>query len=320
MSKRTLQFAVCATLAALALGEAAAAGPVRLVVAFPPGGPADQIARAISKQLETELKNTVIVENKPGGNGSVAAIYVAKSPTDGSVLFLSSVGAISINPSLYPNLTYDPVKDLAPVSLVVNATEMLVVPTADPARTAAEFVANSRKAAKPPTIASSGVGSMPHMAIEQLRAATSVDFLHVAYKGAAPAVTDTIGGQVNAFIGDVPGILGFVKSGRLKALGVAAPARLSFMPEVPTLAEQGIANVEAINWYGMFAPAGTPANVVAALNQATHRALQNAEVKSKLVSMGVEPAPNTPAAFAELIRRDTVKWSRIVKENKIQGD
>lgn len=318
MLKRVSHLAILATFALLA--QTVAAAPISIIVAFPAGGPADQIARVISKQLVVELKNNVIVENKPGGNGAVAAIYVAKSPTDGSVLFLSSVGAISINPSLYPALTYDPNKDLVPVSLVVNAAEMLVVRSDDPARTAAEFVANSRKAAKPPTMASTGVGSMPHMAIEQFRSATNIDYLHVPYKGAAPAVTDTIGGQVNAFIGDVPGILQFVRSGRLKALGVAAPKRLSFMPNVPTLAEQGIPNVEAINWYGLFVPAGTPANVVARLNQSIHRVLENPEVKSLLLNMGVEPAPNSPAEFAELIRRDTAKWSRIVKEKKIQGD
>lgn len=318
MLKNSLSLTVCAILATLA--QAAAAAPISVIVAFPPGGPADQIARVVSKQLAIDLKTSVIVENKPGGNGAIAAMHVAKAPKDGSVLFLSSVGAISINPSLYPALTYDPIKELLPVSLVVNAAEMLVVPAADPAKTAAEFVANSRKAAKPPTMASTGVGSMPHMAIEQFRSSTNIDYLHVPYKGAAPAVTDTIGGQVNAFFGDVPGILQFVRSGRLKALGVATPKRLSFMPNVPTLAEQGIANVEAINWYGIFVPAGTPASVVASLNQSIHRVLENPEVKSLLTNMGVEPAPDSPAEFADLIRRDTVKWSRIVKEKKIQGD
>lgn len=318
MLKKVRQFVLCAAIATLT--QTVAAAPVSVIVSFPPGGPADQIARVLSKQLAVELKNNVIVENKPGGNGAIAAMHVAKSAKDGTVLFLASVGAISINPSLYAALTYDPNKELLPVSLVVNATEMLVVPANDPAQTAAEFVANSRKAGKPPTMASTGIGSMPHMAIEQFRSSTNIDYLHVPYKGAAPAVTDTIGGQVNAFFGDVPGILQFVKSGRLKALGVAAPKRLTFMPNVPTLAEQGIANVEAINWYGIFVPAGTPASVVASLNQSIRRALENPEVHSLLINMGVEPAPNSPAEFADLIRRDAVKWSRIVKEKKIQGE
>lgn len=318
MLKKTFRLTLCATFVTLA--QTVAAANISVIVAFPPGGPADQIARVVSKQLAIDLKTNVIVENRPGGNGAIAAMHVAKSPKDGTVLFLSSVGAMSINPSLYPALTYDPNKDFLPVSLVVNAAEMLVVPSADPAQTATEFVANSRKAAKPPTIASTGVGSMPHMAIEQFRSSTGIDYLHVPYKGAAPAVTDTIGGQVNAFFGDVPGILQFVRSARLKALGVAAPKRLSFMPNVPTLTEQGITNVEAINWYGIFVPAGTPASVVASLAQSIHRVLENAEVNSLLINMGVEPAPNTPAEFADLIRRDTVKWSRIVKEKKIQGD
>jgi tripartite-type tricarboxylate transporter receptor subunit TctC len=287
-------------------------------VAFPPGGPADQLARIIAGPLEKELKNNIIVENKAGANGAVAAIYVAKAPTDGSVLFLSSVGAISINPSLYPKLTYDPVKDLAPISLVVNTAEMLVVPKKDPAKNAAEFVANSRKAANPPSMASSGIGSMPHMAIEQLIDSTGVEYMHVSYKGAAPAITDTIGGQVNGFIGDVPGILAYVKTGRLKALGVATEQRLPFMPEVPTLKEQGIKNVEAINWYGMFAPAGTPKAVIDSLNKAITEVMSSPEMKAKMYDIGAEPAPNSPSAFAALIQRDTAKWGAIIKAKNIQ--
>jgi tripartite-type tricarboxylate transporter receptor subunit TctC len=303
-----------------ATAQAGAAQPIRLVVAFPPGGPADQLARLISIPLEKELKNNIIVENKPGANGAIAASYVAKSPADGSVLFLSSVGAISINPSLYPKLIYDPVKDLAPISLVVNTAEMLVVPAKDPARNAAEFVANSRKAANPPSLASSGIGSMPHMAIEQLIDSTGVNYMHVAYKGAAPAITDTIGGQVNGFIGDVPGILSFIKTGRLKALGVATEKRLPFMPEVPTLKEQGIKNVEAINWYGMFAPAGTPKPVVDSLSKAIARVMTQPEMKAKIYEIGAEPAPNSPSEFAALIQRDTAKWGAIVKAKNIRPE
>lgn len=315
--KETLKLAACTALFA-ASQFANAAQPVQVVVAFPPGGPADQLARIIAGPLEKELKTNIIVENRAGANGAIAAQYVAKAPTDGSVLFLSSVGAIAINPSLYPKLTYDPFKDLAPVSLVVNAAEMLVVPSKDPANNAAEFVANAKKAAQPPAMSSSGIGSMPHMAIEQLSDSTGVNFLHISYKGAAPAITDTISGQVNGFIGDVPGILGYVKTGRLKALGVAAEKRLPFMPEVPTLKEQGISDVEAINWYGMFVPAGTPKNVIDSLNKAVNRVMKDPEMKKKMYEIGVEPAPNSPTEFAALIQKDADKWARLIKAKNIR--
>jgi tripartite-type tricarboxylate transporter receptor subunit TctC len=308
-------------LAAVATWSVAqAAGPTRLVVAFPPGGPADSLARVLAKQLDTELKTNVIVENKPGANGAIAATHVINSPKDGSVLFLSSAGAMSINPALYPKLTYNPQKDFAPVSLVVHTPEVLVVSPNNPDANARDFVASANKSSKPRTLASSGVGSMPHMAIALFQTSTKADILHVAYKGAAPAITDTIGGHVDGFIGDISGLLGFINEKRLKPLGVAAPKRLKALPDVPTMGELGISNVEASNWYGVLAPAGTPPATIKLLNEAIHRALKAPTVLASLAAMGIEASPDTPEQFQALIVSDTAKWTKVVKDGDIKPE
>lgn len=312
---------LAAALMSLAFTSLAHAAPViRLVVAFPAGGPADTLARAISRQLEQELQQTVVIDNRPGANGAIAASFVAKSPTDGSVLFLTSAGAIVINPSLYASLPYNPQKDLTPISMVVNTPEVLVVKPDAPVATAAAFVKQAQQAAKPPSLASTGVGSMPHMTIELFKVATRVNFLHVAYKGAAPAITDTLGGQVDAFFGDASGLMPFITSKRLKPIGVAAPKRLSFLPDVPTLGELGIANVEASNWYGMMGPAGTPPDVVKRVNEALRRTLGTPEVRKNLEQLGLVPAPGSATEFASLIRADAAKWGRVVKDHNIHGE
>ncbi|ALM86120.1 tripartite tricarboxylate transporter substrate binding protein [Bordetella sp. N] len=310
-----------ALLAALSLGGTAhAAQPVKLVVAFPPGGPADTLARILAKELADELKESVIVENKPGANGAIAITYVMRSPADGSVLFLSSAGAIAINPALYPSLPYKPLEDLTPVSLVVHTPEVLVVAPGNTARSAADFVTASRQRAKPATLASSGIGSMPHMAIELFKQQTKVGFLHVAYKGAAPAIADTIGGHVEAFFGDVSGLMPFIKDKQLVALGVAAPQRLKALPNVPTLGEQGIPNVEASNWYGVFGPKGLTPDLTNKLNTAVQHALKAQSLVDNLATQGVEPTGSTPQGFKELIQRDTEKWAKVVKEGSIKAE
>ncbi|RXN85472.1 tripartite tricarboxylate transporter substrate binding protein [Achromobacter aloeverae] len=309
-----------AMMAGLAAAASHAAQPVRLVVAFPPGGPADTLARVLARELADDLKESVIVENKPGANGAIAITYVMRGPADGSVLFLSSAGAIAINPSLYPSLPYKPLEDLAPISLVVHTPEVLVVAPGNPARSAADFVAASRQQAKPANLASSGIGSMPHMAIELFKQQTKVGFLHVAYKGAAPAISGTIGGHVDGFFGDVSGLMPFIGDKQLRAIGVAAPRRLKALPDVPTLAEQGIPNVEASNWYGVFGPKGMSPERVASLNAAVGRALTAKALVDNLATQGVEPTGSTPQAFRELIQRDTEKWAKVIKDGKIKAE
>lgn len=301
-------------------GISTAAQPTRLVVAFPPGGPADSLARILAKELESQLKTTVIVENKPGANGAIAANYVMRSPADGSVLFLSSAGAIAINPSLYPSLSYKPAEDVTPIALVVHTPEVLVVSPKNPIKTASGYVAAAAQRKEPATLASSGVGSMPHMTIELFKSQTKVDFLHVAYKGAAPAIADTIGGHVEAFFGDVSGLMPFINDGQLVALGVAAPTRLKSLPNVPTLAEQGLPNVEASNWYGVFAPKNTPADVVTQLNTAVRNSLKADALVANLASLGVEPSPSSPEQFRDLVQQDTAKWAAVIKAGNVKAE
>ncbi|WP_157268219.1 tripartite tricarboxylate transporter substrate-binding protein [Azohydromonas aeria] len=318
MIRRTLLAA--ALCAALPLAAHAQAKSTRIVVSFPPGGPVDFVARVLAEQLGKELGHMVIVDNKAGANGAIGAGEVMRSKADGSTLWITSVGAAAINASLYEKLPYDTLRDFTPVSVVVNNVELLVVNPADPARDAAEFVANARKSRNPVTMASSGIGSIPHLAMEQLKDSTKVDLLHVPYKGAAPAITDVMGGQVSGFFGDVPGLITFVRSGKLKPIGIASTRRHPALPEVKTLAEQGIANVDTNNWYALFAPAKTPATTVTALNDAVRRALSEPGVKAKLMDVGAEPAPSTPAELAALVKRDMDKWGKLIQDKKIKAE
>jgi tripartite-type tricarboxylate transporter receptor subunit TctC len=308
----------------IALGAALGPAPAsaqeritRLVVAFPPGGPVDLVARTIADPLGKELNQRLIVENKPGANGAIAAQNVAQSAADGTTLWLTSVGAAAINPVLYDTLPYDMQRDFAPVSLVVDNDELLVVHPANPARDAADFVANARKSSQPVAIASSGVGSIPHLAMEQLADSTKANLLHVPYKGAAPAITDVLGGQVAAFFGDVPGLIGHVKAGKLKALGIAAPRRHPLMPEVRTLSEQGLPGVDTNNWYALFAPAKTPPAIIDALNEAVRKILATSVVSERLLASGAMPAASSPQELSAILKRDTEKWGRLIRAKKI---
>jgi len=306
---------LAAGLLALAAADARADSTTSLVVAFPAGGPADSLARVVAAQLEKELKHPVLVENKPGGNGAIAATYVARARPDGQTLFLSSVGAISINPSLYPKLIYDPAKDFVPVSLLVSVPEVLVVGPGSPDQDAKAFVARAKGDGL--SMASSGVGSMPHMAIVQLKLVTGSNILHVPYKGAAPAITDTIGGQVAGFIGDVSGLMSNIKGGKVRALAIAAPKRSAVLPDVPTFDELGVPNVYANNWYGVLAPKDTPADKVAEVNAVLQKVLASPELRAYAESTGVELSPTTPQAFGDIIRDDTRKWGDLIRAEGI---
>jgi tripartite-type tricarboxylate transporter receptor subunit TctC len=308
---------------ALALSSAVLAQTkvTHIIVAFPPGGPVDFVARTLAEQLGKELGQQVIVENKAGGNGAIAAEFVSRSAPDGSTLWLTSVGAVAINPALYDKLAYDPQRDLAPVSLVVNNVEVLVVGANAPYNTGAEFVAASRQQANTPlTMASSGTGSVPHLAMELLNDAAKINLLHVPYKGAAPAITDVIAGHVNGFFGDIPGLISFIKSGRLKAIGIAATKRHPLLPDVKTFEEMGVSGVDSDNWYALFTAKATPGSEIERVNQAVRRALAAESVKTKLQASGAEPAPSTPAELATLLKNDSAKWAQVVRSKNIKPD
>lgn len=292
----------------------------RIVVAFPPGGPVDFVGRALADQLGRELGRTVIIENKPGANGAIAAEAVAHSAPDGTTLWLTSVGAAAINPVLYEKLPYDMQRDFAPVSLVVNNDEILVVNVNDPANTATEFIANARKRSTPTPVASTGIGSIPHLAEEQFAEVSKANLLHVPYKGAAPAITDLLGGQVAAFFGDIPGLIGHVKGGKLKVLGIAAPKRHPGFPDVPTLAEQGFPGVDSNNWYALFVPSKTPPETVTALNRAVRATLATSAISEKLAASGAVPMASSPQDLATLMRQDTEKWGKLIRANRIKPE
>lgn len=318
--RRSALALLTATVLGVGLPALAQGKITRIVVAFPSGGPVDFVARAIGEQLGKELGHQVIVENKAGANGAIAAEYVARSAPDGQTLWLTSVGAVAINPPLYDKLPYDPVRDLAPVSLVVNNVELLVVNATNPANTGAEFVANARLQSKGATMASSGIGSVPHLAMELLADATQAKLLHVPYKGAAPAITDVVAGHVDGFFGDIPGLIGFVRAGKLKPIGIAAPKRHPLLPEVKTFDEMGIKGVDSDNWYALFASKATPAADIERLNGAVRRTLGNEAVAAKLMASGAVPAASSPVELATLLRNDTAKWARVIKAKNIKPE
>lgn len=323
MIRRTAAFAaLCTALGALPWSTLALAQPktTRIVVSFTPGGPVDAVARTISEQLGKELGRTVVIDNRPGANGALGAMEAARAEPDGSTLWITSVGAAAINPSLYEKLPYDMRRDFAPVSLVVNNVELLVVNPADPARDAADFVALGKKRDTPVFMASSGIGSIPHLAIEQLTDSTGMKLVHVPYKGAAPAITDLMGNQVGGFFGDVPGLIGHVKSGKLKALGIASPSRHPALPEVKTLEEQGIKGVDTVNWYALFVSAKTPPAIIDALNKAVRNTLNTPAVRERLLQSGAEPAPSSPQELASLLKLDTDKWAKLIKAKNIKAE
>jgi tripartite-type tricarboxylate transporter receptor subunit TctC len=298
-------------------GAAVANKPTTVVVAFPAGGPADTLARVIAAEMESTLKSTVVVENKPGGNGAIAASQVGRAAPDGHTLFLSSAGAIAINPPLYPKLVYNPKEDLQPVTMLVSTPEVLVVPSSGSIKSFAEFLDSAKNKPGSMTLSSSGIGSMPHMAISLLKIATKADILHVPYRGAAPAIKDTVGGQVGGFFGDISGLMSFIKDDRVRPIAIAAAKRSAVLPDVPTFDELGVANVHANNWYGMFAPKNTPRQKIDELNKALHEALNSSAVQKYMETTGLEASPSTPEEFEKLIDDDTQKWGDVIKAEGI---
>jgi tripartite-type tricarboxylate transporter receptor subunit TctC len=306
------------TIASAAYGQNAK--PLRIVTSFSAGGPVDFVARTVADQLGRDLNRPVIVDNKPGANGALGAMDVPRSQPDGDTMWITSVGAAAINPTLQEKLSYNTIRDFAPVSLVANNVEVFVVNQANPARDASEFVRAAKAEKQPPAIASSGQGSIPHLALVQLEEATQVKFLHVPYKGMSLAMTDLMGGQVQGVFADVPAVMNQIEGGKLKALGIAASKRHPGLPGVKTFEEQGIKAVDTNNWYALFVSAKTPPALVASLNAAVRRALANPDVAAKLLKSGAEPKSSTPQELATLLRNDTDKWAALVKARNIKAD
>jgi len=290
------------------------AKPLRLLVGFPAGGPADFFARNIAQQMTEIVGQQVIVENRVGVSGMIAAEYLVRSaPADGYVLYFAGTGVLAFAPNLYAKLPINVTKDLAPVTLAVTVPEMLVVHPSLPVKTTRELVALAK--ARPGQIiyGSTGNGGMPHLAVESLRVAAGIAFTHVPHKGAAPVVTDLIGGHVQLTILDVPVLLPHVKSARMRALAVATARRQAALPDVPTMTEAGYPSVRADNWYGVVVAAATPKDITAKLHATLVKALSAPVVKERLMAQGAETRSTTPEQFATFIREETVIWGKIIK-------
>jgi tripartite-type tricarboxylate transporter receptor subunit TctC len=291
--------------------------PIRMVIAFPAGGPTDFVGRLLADKLKDSL-GQVIIENKPGANGAIGADFVAKSAPDGHTLFLSTVGAVAITPNMRTDLPYDVLRDFAPVTLVVRNTTTLVVRTENPVNSAKEFVAMAKAKNGNLPFASTGVGSTTHLATELFATSGGFKYVHVPYRGAAPALTDLLGGQVEAFFGDVPVLMPQITAGKVKALGVASGQRNPMLPDVPTLAEAGYPDTQSDNWYGLLVPAKTPPAVIAKLNAAFVAAINDPVVKDTLIKSGAIPVADTPAQFGQVLKGELERWGRIVREKGIK--
>jgi tripartite-type tricarboxylate transporter receptor subunit TctC len=292
---------------------------IRIVVAFPPGGPTDFVARLVADKLKASLGQAVIIENKAGANGAIGADYVAKGEADGHLLFLTTVGAVAITPHLgKPN--YDSLRDFAPITLVVRPTTILVVKAGSPINSAKDLATLAKNKPGEIPFASTGNGSMPHLALELYQASAGVKFLHVPYRGAAPAVTGVLGGEVPALFADTPVLLPQIRGGTLKPIGAASATRNPLLPDVPTLAEQGFPDTTADNWYGLLAPAKTPLAVVAKLNEAVVAVLNAPDVREKLLESGAVPSPTSGAELGNILAEEHARWGKVIAEKNIKAD
>jgi tripartite-type tricarboxylate transporter receptor subunit TctC len=314
---------VLSVVSAASLGMACMAGPaiaqdfpsrpVRLVIGFPPGGPADFFARTLAEPLSKQWGQPVLVDNRAGANGLIAAEFVLRSPADGHALYLSSAGALVIQQHLQLKMPFETLVDFAPVSHVVSVPELLVAHPALPAASVKELVALARRRPGQVTFASTSTGSMPHLAGEQFKAAAGIDITHVPFKGAAPAVIDVMAGHVQILFADLPILLPQVKGGKLRPLVLASNRRHPLLPEVPTTAEVGMPGVLADNWYGVMVPVKTPAAVVSRLNQSLVKVLQEPAVRTRLADQGAEATGGTTEQFAEFIRAEAARWGKVVR-------
>jgi tripartite-type tricarboxylate transporter receptor subunit TctC len=327
--RRIVGGALAASFALVALGVAAPASaqgggypgkPIRIVVPFPPGGTTDILARAVGQQLAQAWGQQVIVDNRPGAGGNIGSELVAKSAPDGYTLLMGTVGTHAINPSLYAKMPYDHVKDFTPVILVAGVPNVLVVHPSVPANTVAELIAYGKANPGKLNFASSGSGTSIHLAGELFKVQTGLQMTHVPYKGSAPAIQDLLGGQVQLMFDNLPSALPQIKAGKLRALGVTSATRAAALPDVPTIAESGLPGFEASSWFGLLAPAGTPADVVARLDAEVAKWLASPEAKEKLLAQGAIAGGGTPEDFAKHIAAETAKWAKVVKESGAKVD
>jgi tripartite-type tricarboxylate transporter receptor subunit TctC len=309
---------------ALILASAAASAqsfpnkPIKLVVPFPAGGPNDIIGRAVGQRMAEILKTQVVIDNRSGAGGVIGTDAVAKAAPDGYTIAITSAGALALSPSVVAKLPYTTLKDLKPITLVAKVPEMLVVATSVPAKNLAELTALAKAQPGKLNFASTGPGSMPHLAGELFRLTTHIDVVHVPYRGAAPVVNDLLAQQVQMVFLDLPVLLPQVQAGKIRAIAIGATERAPSLPDVPTFAEAGYPQIVIENWYGMVAPAATPQPIADALHKAAVEALHDAGVKEKLGKLGLTLVGDSPEEFAAYVKSETAKWANVVKEAGIK--
>ncbi|QNN57331.1 tripartite tricarboxylate transporter substrate binding protein [Diaphorobacter ruginosibacter] len=294
--------------------------PIKWIVPFPPGGAMDVIARTLGDKIGRELGQAVVVENRPGAGGNIGADYVAKQPADGYTVMITSIG-MATNKALYAKLSYDPVKDFAPISLLAVVPNVLVVNTGkNPDKSVKEVIAHAKKEPGKLTYASAGNGTSIHLAGEVFASMAGVNILHVPYKGSGPAITDMLGGQIDLMFDSITSARPHIQAGKLRALGVTTSKRSSALPDVPTIAEAGVPGYEVSPWFAAFAPAGTPPEIVSRLNKVMNDAMKQPDTLKKLESVGAEPIGSTPQELAAHLDKELDRWGKLIKERNIRMD
>jgi tripartite-type tricarboxylate transporter receptor subunit TctC len=322
MMKKTL---IGLALAAAATVSAFAAGyptdkPVTMVVPFPPGGSTDAIARVLAQKLPEKLGGNWIIDNKPGATGTIGAAFVKRAAPDGYTLFVSSLGPFVIAPHLIKGVQYDALKDFDPITIAVQAPNVLVVPVNSPDKTVADMLAHLKKTPGKVSFASSGNGSSDHLSAELFWQQTKTEGLHVPYKGGGPAINDLLGGQVDAAFVNINSIIQHIKAGKVRALGIASDKRSPLLPELATLAEQGVKGAEVQSWQAVAAPKGLPADIRTKLRDAMAAILNEPSVKDKLVAQGFEIVADTPEEFAKYQATEYARWKQLIETRKITAD
>jgi tripartite-type tricarboxylate transporter receptor subunit TctC len=295
------------------------AKPVRFIVPFAPGGGNDVMARLIGSKLAEGLGQQVIIDNRAGAGGSIGSELVAKAPPDGYTILMGHIGTLAINPALYPKLPYDPVNDFEPVVLVATAQNILVVHPSLPVHSVKDLIAMAKKRPGQLNFVSGGTGGAGHLAGELLKSMAGIDMVHVAYKGAGPALRELVGGQVHLMITNMPAAMPHVKAGRLRALAVTGASRSTLVPDLPTMHEAGVTGYELTNWFGVVAPASTPEAIVMRLNREISNSLKTPDMRDRLAALGAEGVGSSPTAFAAHIKAEITKWAKVISAAGIQN-
>lgn len=313
LSRRAIAAAALVCAAAIAQAQDYPSKPIKIIVPFAPAGTTDILARLVGQKLQESWGQTVVVENRAGAGGNIGSDLVAKAPADGYTLLMGTIGTHAINASLYKKMPYDPLTDFQAVALVATVPNVLVVHPSVPAKTVKELIEWEKANRGKINYASSGVGTSIHLSAEMFNTLAGTQFNHVPYKGSGPALTDLIGGQVSLMFDNLPSAIGHIKSGKLRAVALTASKRTPALPDLPTIAESGVAGFDSGSWFGVFAPAATPKAIVDKLNAEINRITASPEMKQKLADQGADAANLTPAAYQAFVKAEMAKWADVVK-------